>query len=270
MGGIFGGGGGGGGGSRAAEAEAAANREAIAEQRRQFEITQQTISPFVEAGVGAIPQVQEGTTAQGLDARLARIFDTDIFKSLVDERGRAVSGQLAASGQRRSGTGLLEAARVPTELGFGLENLLTARSTDLATAGRQAALGLGSIGLQSSQAISNLQSATGRSIGAGIVTDQQAAAQRGQNTLNTAVALGSIFFSDPALKVNTEEIGHICDLKLYQWDWKDEVKGTIINKMSTIGFMADEVKEKYPQFVAEVCGFMAIDLPNLLDHLEAA
>jgi len=221
---------------------------------------------------------------------LGRIFDTDIFKSLTEERGRAVSGQLAASGQRRSGTGLLEAARVPTEIGLGLENLLTARSTDLATGGRQAALGLGSLGLQSAQAISSLQQATGRAVAGGIVTDQQAAAQRGQNSLNIASTLGSLFlggaifggsgassrvltqdpFSDPALKENIEEIGAINDLKLYQWDWIDQVKGTIIEKCSNFGFMADQVKEKYPQYVNEVCGFLTINYSGLLDHLEAS
>lgn len=251
---------------------------------------QQLVQPFVSAGVGALPQVQEGTTAAGLDARLARIFGTDIFKSLTEERGRAVSGQLAAGGQFRSGTGLLEAARVPTEIGLGLENLLTARSTDLATGGRQAALGLGSLGLQSAQAISSLQQATGRAISGGIVSDQQAAAQRGQNSLNLAASLGGLFLggalfggagassrsiteaqflSDPALKENIEEIGQCLDLKIYQWDWIKEAKDTLIEACSTIGFMADEVLEKYPQFALEYCGFMAIDYPNLLDHLEA-
>ncbi len=295
MGGIFGGGGGGGGGdsgARAAEIEAASNREAIAAQqkasaeataelRRQFGITQENIAPFLEAGTEALPQVQEGTTVEGLNARLGRIFDSDIFGRLVGERTKAVEGTLAASGQLRSGTGLEETAKIPTGIGLALEGLLTGRSEDLVLGGRQAALGLGTLGGQTSQSIANVLQATGQGtsnliqgIGqagsAGIITDQQASAQRGQNTLNTALALGSIFFSDPTLKENVEEIGDVYDLKIYQWDWIKKTKGTIIEKMSNIGFMADEVKEKYPQYVNEFCGFLTIDYPSLLEELEAA
>ena len=41
----------------------------------------------------------------------------------------------------------------------------------------------------------------------------------------------------------------------------------IIQNLVT-GFMADEVAIKYPQHVAEFCGFMVIDYPALLDELE--
>lgn len=314
MSGIFGGGGGGGGdsGVRAAQIQASSSREAIAAQerasaeataelRRQFGITQENIAPFLEAGRGALPQVQEGTTVEGLEARLGRIFNTDIFGGLVDERTRAVQGQLAATGQSRSGLGLQEAARVPTEVGLSLEGLLTGRSEDLVTGGRQAALGLGTLGGQTSSSIANVLQATGgrtagflQGIGqagaSGILTDAQASAQRGQNTLNLAGTIGGLFlggalfggsgassralgfdpFSDPALKENIEEIGGCHDLKIYQWDWIKSTKNTIIEKCSNIGFMADEVQEKYPQFVKEFCGFLTINYGGLLDHLEAS
>jgi hypothetical protein len=315
MGGIFGGGGGGGGGDSgvaAANIQASASREAIEAQerssaeateelRRQFEITQENIAPFLAAGTGALPQVQEGTTIGGLEQRLGRIFDTDIFGNLVEQRERSVQSQLAATGQLRSGTGLAEAARIPTDIGLSLEGLLTGRAEDLVTGGRQAALGLGTLGGQTSASIANVLQATGARTGglisgigqagaSGILTDAQASAQRTQNSLNLAGTIGGLFlggalfggsgvssralgfdpFSDPALKENIEEIGECHDLKIYQWDWIESTKNTIIEKCSNIGFMADEVQGKYPQFVKEFCGFLTINYNGLLDHLEAS
>lgn len=290
MGGIFGGGGGSSGAREAAEAQAAANREATAELRRQFEVTQGLLSPFQEAGTQALPRLQEASTIEGLESRLQQIFGTESFQALSAERGRAVQSQLAASGQSRSGTGLQEAARVPSELGLAIEGLLTGRTQDIVSGGQSAALGVAQAGSQNAQSIANILQSTGRSTAQGILTDAQASQQRGQNTLNLAGTIGGLFlggalfggsgassrsllqdpFSDPALKDNIEQIGACHDLKIYQWDWKEMTKGTIIEKCSTIGFMADEVKARYPQFVKEFCGFLTINYTGLLDHLEAS
>ena len=257
-------------GERAAQAQAQGNQQAIAELRRQFGITQENIQPFLQAGIEALPQVQEGTTAGGLDERLGRILGTDVFQNLLGERTRAVQGQLAATGQARSGFGLQEAARIPTELGLGLEELLTGRSRQLAGAGQAAAVGLGQFGAQTAGGIADLFRRTGQATGAGIVTDAQAEASRAQQQLSTVATIGSIFFSDPSLKENIEQIGEIKGLNLYQWDWISKTKDTLIEKCPDMGFMADEVKEMFPDLVSEFCGFLVIDYPSLLDKLEAA
>ena len=57
-------------------------------------------------------------------------------------------------------------------------------------------------------------------------------------------------------------------LKIYQWDWIEDVKDTVVSKFGTIGFMADEVKEKFPEFIGEFGGFMTINYSGLLDKLE--
>lgn len=79
---------------------------------------------------------------------------------------------------------------------------------------------------------------------------------------------GNIFFSDPKLKENVEKISSIHNLNVYRWDWIPETKGTIVEKYGTIGFMADEVEEKYPQYVGEYGGFMTIDYSALLNELD--
>jgi hypothetical protein len=268
-------------GSRGAAVEQQFNQQAIDEMRRQFGITQDNISPNITAGHGQIPSLIQGTTAGGLNERLAQIFNTDTFGSLVEERGRAVQGQLAAGGLTRSGTALQEAARVPTDIGLMLEQMLTGRSAGLVNTGVNAATNLGNIGAANSSGIADLLNKSGVAGSSGIITDAQTDAAGSQNLLNTAASvftnassaggIGSLisgFFSDPKLKDNIEEIGAINDLKLYQWDWKPVFKDTIVNDCPTVGFLSTEVRKKYPQFVGEFGGFDMLDYHELLNELE--
>jgi hypothetical protein len=189
---------------------------------------------------------------------------------LISERQRALQGQLAAGGLTRSGTALEEAAAIPTDLGSQIEQMLSGRTSALAGSGQNAAAQLGAFGADASSSLAGIQQQSGQAISSGILADQQARAQASQNFLNTAGTIGSIFFSDPALKENVEEIGETGGLKIVQWDWIEKTKGTMIEGCGTIGFMADEVKEVYPQHVYEFGGFMMIDYPALLDELEEA
>lgn len=220
-------------------------------------------APFAAAGELALPEVIQGISAGGLGERLSEIFGTDVFEDLVGERTRAVEGQLAAGGLTRSGTAISEAAAIPTDIGLALESLLTGRATDLA-------FGAQGAGAQTSANIANLLTRQGADVASGILTDAQARAAGGQNLVNLATTAAGIFFSDPVLKENVEQISHIGDLALYEWDWIPETKDTMIAKYGTTGFMADEVLEKYPHHVSEFCGFLVIDYPSLLDELEAA
>lgn len=247
--------------------------KAIEEIKRQFNITQRQIKPFVQAGARALPGVEAAATVGGLEETLASIFNTDVFGSLVEERGRAVEGQLAAGGLTRSGTALTEAARVPTDIGLAIEALLSGRGANLATAGQNAVLGLGGLRTQQATSLSDLLVGVGQAGASGILGAQQAEAAGSQNFLNLAGTLGSaaiLAFSDPDLKENAEVIGEINDLKIYQWDWIEGVKDSFVSKCQTIGFMADEVCEKYPQYVHDICGFMVINYELLLDELGAA
>ncbi len=255
------------GAAAAAAANAASVRE-IAELRRQFDITQGNIDPFLQAGLASLGAQEQGTTAGGLDQRLASIFGTDTFDALVQDRTRDVQGQLAAAGQTRSGAGVEAAAAVPQDIGLQLESLLSARTSELTGSGLNAALGLGGLGANASTAIGQSLAQQGQNTASGLLLDQQQQAAAQQNLINTGAAAATIFFSDPRLKENVEQISQIVDLKVCQWDWIPEVKGSIVDACQTIGFMADEVEEKYPHHVSEFAGFKVIDYPALLDELE--
>ena len=117
----------------------------IAEQKKGQRKAERRIQPFFQAGVDQLGALEEGTTPEGLDARLGRIFDTESFGRLLEERTRAVQGGLAAGGLTRSGAAIEELSAVPTDLGFQIEQLLTGRSAGLVDQGFQAAGGLSNI-----------------------------------------------------------------------------------------------------------------------------
>lgn len=254
-------------GQSAARQAQAQNQLGIDELRRQFDISQANLDPFIQAGVGQLPALAQGTTAGGLEERLKAIFSGESFGALRDERTRAVQGHLAAGGFTRSGEAVERIADVPTDLGFDIEQLLTNRSQFLATGGRAGAGTLGGIGAQTGGDIANLFARSGSQISTGALQDARSRTEANQNIIDT---VSGILFSDPALKQNVEKVSEINDLNVYQWDWIKGAKGTLIELCPTIGFMADEVEEKYPDFVNDNFGFKTIDLVGLLDELEAA
>lgn len=181
-------------GEEAARIQAAAFQKAIDELRRQFDLTQENISPFLTAGQEAVPGLVQASTAGGLDLRLSELADTDIFGTLVDERTRSVQNQLAAGGQTRSGAGLLEAGKVPTDILLFLEQLTGNRLANLAGSGQNAAIGLGSLGAQSAGQIAGLTGRIGETTAAGLLTDAQADAERSKQLFNLGGTATSLFF----------------------------------------------------------------------------
>lgn len=290
--------------SEAAEQQRIFNEKAQAELRRQLGVTTENLDPFLQAGQGQLEALQQGTTAGGLDERLRELFNTDIFGGLVDERTRAVEGQLSAGGLTRSGTALQEAARIPTGLALDLERQLFGRSQNLVNLGQQTGVQLGQFGANAAGGIANLFGGSGQAIAGGIIGDAQAKQRRDQQLLATLtgglkggigvgrefglfneslpagaqgptqlntvgkVLSGFGFFSDPSLKENVEELGEMFDLKVYKWDWVKAAKGTIIESCMNVGFMADEVKGKYPHHVSKFCEFLVIDYPGLIRELK--
>lgn len=260
---------GGGGGKKAAQIQADAFLKGIAELRRQFDLTQENVSPFLQAGQEALPGVVQGSTIGGFGQRLNEIFNSGALQPLIDERMRAAQGQLAAGGLTRSGTALREIANIPTSLGLDIENLLNSRQTNLAGSGQNAAIGLGALGQQNAQSIANLQGQIGQGFASGFLADQQAQQQSIGNLIGGATA-AAFLFSDRRLKKNIKKIGEAKGMNLYKWDWIDQAKGTLIEACENYGFMADEVRERFPKYVFEFCGWELINYPALLNELEAA
>jgi hypothetical protein len=288
-------------------------QDAIKGLQEQFGETQANLQPFLDAGVGALPGVQQAATLEGLGQNLGAIFESGLLDELVAERTRAAQGQLAAGGLTRSGTALQQIADIPTQLGLNLEQMLAGRGSQLAGQGLNTALNLGQFGAANAGNIANLKSGQGAVLSSSIIAEDAnrqrqignlfqggselfggasqfagslfggggggaglaslaglgGAGAGGAGAAGAAAGAGALFFSDPTLKENVEEIGRIGELGIYQWDWVPEAKKTIVGLCTNVGFMADEVKEHFPEFVAEFGGFDCILYPQLLEKLEA-
>lgn len=266
---------GGGGGDEGA----ALSQAAIDELKAQFGLVQEDVQPAIELGQRQIPGVERAATVGGLDEILGEIFGTDFFKNLVAERTRGVEGALSAGGFTRSGAAVKELSAIPQDIGLAIEQLITGRKTDLFKTGIGASLDLGGLGIQGASAQAGVASNQAQrsflasqgdldrssDLLAGLISaGGSIISSRGEGR----VAQGKTFFSDRNLKENIEKISKIGSLNLYQWDWKPEIADTFIGKMSTIGFIADEVKKLYPEFVKNLFGFDCILYPKLLHKIE--
>lgn len=256
-----------GGGASAAAAANAKIDEAIQEQRRQFGETSQTFQPFIDAGAGALQGQVQGSTAGGLGQILSQLFNGGALQPLVDERTRAAQGQLAAGGLTRSGTALETISAIPQDIGLAIESMLNQRQGILNNQGFTAVQNVGQLGAQKSGNVGASLTQQGQNTSSGILADAQAKNAGISNAINLASS-AAMAFSDPRLKTNVVRVSELGDLGVYQWDWIEEAKDTSIYTQPTLGFMADEVADKYPEFAGTVCGWKAILYNPLLDHLE--
>ena len=291
---------------QAAELSADANAQALQLLQEQLGITRGQFQPFLQAGVGALPELQqgfqapEGTTAGGLESIINQIMGGEAFGGLVDERTRAVQGQLAAGGLTRSGQAVEEAAAIPTDLAFQLENMLFGRQSSaeqqriqglqgLVSGGQQAAAQEGGQAgnltqaimqaiqggaAQQAGAITGAAGATGRGIresagatASGILGGAQAKAQGIQNLLNIGGSLATAF-SDPRLKENIKTIGKIGPLDLIEWEWKPELEDSFVKDFPTMGFMSTQVKEIWPEHVSSFGGYDVVNYPGVMREVE--
>lgn len=281
----------------AAAIQAASFERALPMLQEQLGLTRGAFDPFIQAGVGALPELQRGfqapagTTAGGLEDIINQIMGGEAFGGLVEERQRGIQGQLAAGGLTRSGRAVEEAAAIPTDLAFQLENLLTGRQfgaeqqrisgLESLVSGGRAATGA-EVGA-SGDIIANIVNAiTGQATAAGTgitrAAEAEASGQLGaaqaeaggiQNLLNLGGLLGSaaIKFSDPRLKKNIKTIGKIGPLDLVEWEWREEFDDTIVNTFPTMGYLSTQVKEHYPEHVHEFGGYDVIDYPSVNERL---
>lgn len=184
-------GGPGAGGDAAALQTQALNR-AIDEIKRQFGVTQEAVQPFITAGQEALPEVQRGAGIGGFGERLGEIFGGGALDPLIEERTRAVQGQLAAGGLTRSGAGARAIADIPTQLGLQIENLLAGRGQQLTGRGQQAGLGLGQLGSEAARQQAGLFSQIGQAQSQGSLLDAQLRAQRNQQLIQGVGELGQL------------------------------------------------------------------------------
>jgi hypothetical protein len=172
-----------------------ASAAGIAEERSQFEQIQDILSPYVEAGTGALKQQQALAGILGPEAQqkaISGIEESPTFGALVRQGEEGILQSAAATGGLRGGNvqGALAQFR-PALLSQLIESQYS-KLGGIAQLGQASAAGVGSAGLQTGSNIANLLTQQGQAQAGGILGQGQAQANLiGGYTQAAGTLLGS-------------------------------------------------------------------------------
>lgn len=175
--------------SDAADTQAASSAAAIAEQRRQYDLTRSDYAPYRAAGTQALGQLQ---TENNANPTAADVMSDPGYQFGLDQGQLGLDRKAAASGGRVSGAALKAASSYATNYATTGYNAAYQRRQDrlnrlaaLAGIGQTATTGSAVVGQQGTNALTNLMSNQG---------DAAAAGQLAQGNIwgNAANQLGAI------------------------------------------------------------------------------
>lgn len=164
----------------AADVQAGAAEAGIAETRRQFDITQEQLAPFQQAGVSALEQQQALLGLSGQEAQ------QQAFAGLTASPGQQFLQQRAQRNLVRNaaaigglGGGNVRSALVQQGVGFGQQETERqfGRLGQIAGQGQAAATNIGQFGQQTGANVANLLGTAGQARASGILGRQQVGAQ---------------------------------------------------------------------------------------------
>lgn len=157
---------------KAAQAQAQAAQAGIAEQRRQFDVTQGNLQPFLAAGQEALGAQGALLGLKGAEPQgqaIEQLKNSPLFRSLFSTGEEAILANASATGGLRGGNVQRSLAD------FGSDTLAKVIQQQLqnlggiSANGSQTGTNLGSLGSQNSNAISNLMQQQGAATAGGIV-----------------------------------------------------------------------------------------------------
>lgn len=143
----------------AAGAQTQASREAISEQRRQFDLVQEILQPYVEAGTGALGAQEALIGLGGPEAEraaLAAIEGSPTFEALSRQGEEAILQQASATGGLRGGNVQGALAQFRPALLNQLINERYARLSGITQMGQASAAGVGAAGMETGRNVSIL------------------------------------------------------------------------------------------------------------------
>ena len=161
----------------AAGAQTEAAEKGIEEQRRQFDLIQGLLEPYVGAGESALLQQMalggmSGPEAQ--QAAIAAIEGGQEFETLTRSGEEAILQQASATGGLRGGNVQSSLAQFRPQVLSSLINQQYSRLGGLATAGQNAAVGTGNAGMQTGANIAELYGQQGAAAAGSALASGQA------------------------------------------------------------------------------------------------
>ena len=175
---------------RAGKIQQQGQEAGVAEQRRQFDITQGNLQPFQEAGVGALGQQQALLGLSGAEAQQAAFDQFNQSPGQQFLRDRAQKNLLRNSAAIGGlGGGNVRSALVEQGVGFAQQdfNNQFARLGQLAGQGQAAVTNLGQFGAQAAGNIQQGLIGGSQARASGILGAQQAQAQMAIEGLNSGI-----------------------------------------------------------------------------------
>jgi hypothetical protein len=216
----------------------------------------------------ALPTAFRDAAMRGLGSEYGMTFDNEgniiPGASTIEERALAspmYTGQLEAGeqaiGRAGSATGRLRGGATPTALGENAQNAYLNAYNQQLQGLNQFAYGGGNNANAIGQSISN--------VGGLLSQGQVASAQAQQQGMGNLAGLGSaalLAFSDPRMKKDVKVTGTYKGVDWCAWKWNALAEKFGL-KGDGAGVMADQVADKHPDCVGEVCGYLAVDYVRL-------
>jgi len=180
----------------AGELQADAARSAAAESGRQFDITQEQLAPWREAGRGALTEQQALLGLSGPEAEQAAISRISESPAQQFLRARQQRALLRTAGATRMGGGNLLTALQKQAVGFGQQDIERryGRLAELSGAGQRTAVQVGQFGQQAAQQAGQFGMQAAQATASGILGAQQAQA----SGLQSLVQAGGYYANRPA------------------------------------------------------------------------
>lgn len=157
---------------QAGQTQAAASQAGIDEQRRQFDSLVQLMSPYVQAGTGAMQQQQALIGLQGPEAQQQAVSgfeQSPLFQSMQQQGENAILQNASATGGLRGGNVQAALGQFRPQLLNQLIEQQYGRLGGLSAMGQASAAGQASGGMKSASNISNLLGNQAQAIAGGQV-----------------------------------------------------------------------------------------------------
>lgn len=165
----------------------------IDESRRQFDALQRVLSPFVNAGTGALGAQQALLGLDGGDAQqqaIAALQDSPQFQALTQQGENAILQNASATGGLRGGNVQSALAQFRPQLLAQLINDQYSKLGGLSSLGQNAAAGVGNAGIQTGGNIAQLL----QQGGAAQAGAKLAAGNKQANVFNQVAGMAGNFF----------------------------------------------------------------------------
>lgn len=182
----------------AAAAEVQGTSMSVAEQRRQFDLVQEILRPYVQSGVGALAGQESLIGLRGADGQAAAIESlrgSPEYAAMLREGENAILQNASATGGLRGGNVQAALARFRPAVLSDLINKQYERLSGLTSMGQASATGQAAAAQQAGANVSALFQNQGQALAKAALAKGQASANLYGGLAGTAGTLGTLAFS---------------------------------------------------------------------------